>query len=102
MTGAILALDVSKTATGWAYGAPGEVPTSGVHRLGADGATEDEVWRNGLVWLNTQMQVLNPDIVAIEAAWDAHHPKETAERQSEQRQVAAQPPAEANPKPVDE
>lgn len=69
---AILALDVSKSATGWAYGAPGEVPTSGVYRLGAAGATEDEVWRNGLVWLNTQMQVMNPDIVAIEAAWEGN------------------------------
>lgn len=64
----ILALDVSKAACGWAYGWPGDPPTSGVMQLGKPGAVEDEVWRNALVWLNTQMAVMNPDVVAIEAA----------------------------------
>lgn len=63
----ILALDVSVSATGWAYGAPGEVPLSGVIRFAPKGATEDEVWYAALRWMTEQMGVLNPDVVAIEA-----------------------------------
>lgn len=68
MTKSILALDISKSALGWAFGFPGDVPRSGVHQLGSVDATEDEVWRNGMVWLNQQMSVLAPDEVAMEAA----------------------------------
>lgn len=64
----ILALDVSKSACGWAFGLPNAVPVSGVQQIGRSDATEDEVWRNGMVWLNQQMTVLAPDEVAIEAA----------------------------------
>jgi hypothetical protein len=63
----ILALDVSKTNLGWAFGLPTDTPISGVHPLGRDGETEDEVFRNGLVWLTRQMSDLSPAIVAIEA-----------------------------------
>ena len=64
----ILALDVSKSACGWAFGLPGDKPLSGVQQIGKPDATEDEVWRNGMVWLSQQMAALNPDEVAIEAA----------------------------------
>lgn len=64
----ILALDVSKSACGWAFGLPGDKPLSGVQQIGKPDATEDEVWRNGMVWLSQHMTALNPDEVAIEAA----------------------------------
>lgn len=64
----ILALDISKSALGWAFGEPGGKPISGVHQLGSVDATEDDVWRSGMVWLNTQMSVLQPGEVAMEAA----------------------------------
>jgi hypothetical protein len=63
----ILALDVSKSNLGWAFGLPTDKPVSGVEQLGREGDTEDEVFRNGLVWLTRQMGALNPAIVAIEA-----------------------------------
>lgn len=64
----ILALDVSKSATGWAFGLPGDKPVSGVQPFGSTGATDDDVWRTAMVWLSRQMDALNPGIVAIEAA----------------------------------
>lgn len=64
----ILALDVSKTATGWAFGLPGEVPTSGIATFGSPTHTDDEVWRNGMVWLNERISFFQPKIIAIEAA----------------------------------
>jgi hypothetical protein len=64
----ILALDISKSALGWAFGTPGDVPISGVHQVGKVDATDDEVWRNGMVWLNQHMSLLNPGEVAMEAA----------------------------------
>lgn len=64
----ILALDVSKSACGWAFGFPGDVPTSGIVRFGAPGGTEDEAWVDALKWANLNIAVMAPDIVAIEAA----------------------------------
>ncbi|WDR03648.1 hypothetical protein PSQ19_06140 [Devosia algicola] len=63
----ILALDVSATATGWAYGLPGDLPISGVERFGREGSTADETFVRAVVWLNGQLSVLNPAIVAMEA-----------------------------------
>lgn len=63
----ILALDVSASATGWAYGLPGDKPISGVERFGREGSTPDETFVRAVVWLNAQLTVLAPDIVAIEA-----------------------------------
>jgi Holliday junction resolvasome RuvABC endonuclease subunit len=63
----ILALDVSKNGCGWAFGLPGDKPISGVVKLAKDGDTDDEVFRNGIVWLTQQMNALSPAIVAIEA-----------------------------------
>lgn len=64
----LLALDVSSVATGWAFGRPGDVPVSGVHRFASKGATPDEIWLAALRWMTDQMNVRNPDVVAIEAA----------------------------------
>ncbi len=64
----ILALDVSKSGTGWAFGLPAERPMSGLTKFGSASHTDDEVWRTAMVWLNGQMQTLQPAIVAIEAA----------------------------------
>lgn len=63
----ILALDVSSTITGWAFGLPNEKPISGIDRWKRAGDTEDEVFRRGMVWLHRQIGVLRPAIVAIEA-----------------------------------
>lgn len=62
----ILALDIA-TVTGWGFGYPDAVPTSGYVRFADKGATEDEVWFAGLRWLNDQITVLNPGIVVMEA-----------------------------------
>jgi hypothetical protein len=64
----ILALDVSKSNTGWAFGLPGDKPTSGVERFGVAGSTDDDTWRAAMVWLSRHMDALQPGIVAIEAA----------------------------------
>lgn len=64
----ILALDISKSACGWAFGYPDAVPTSGVVRFGKPGGTEDEAWAESLKWASMQIGVMVPDIVAIEAA----------------------------------
>ena len=64
----ILALDVSKSATGYAFGFPGDKPISGVERFGTADSTEDETWATALKWLTRLMDDLKPDIVAIEAA----------------------------------
>ena len=66
-TTSILALDVSAKACGWAFGWPGDVPSSGVVRFSVDGGTEDEAWARCLPWINDQISVLSPTIVAIEA-----------------------------------
>lgn len=63
----VLALDVSKSNLGWACGLPSDDPISGVEPLGREGDTEDEVFCRGLIWLNRQMGLLAPAIVAIEA-----------------------------------
>lgn len=60
-------MDVSARCTGWAYGFPGDVPTSGYVSWQRDGDTEDDVFRRALVWLNSQMVAMSPEIVAIEA-----------------------------------
>jgi len=64
---AILALDVSASITGWAYGFPGDLPTSGYVSWRRDGDTEDDVFRRGANWLHMQMMAMSPGIVAIEA-----------------------------------
>ena len=63
----ILALDCSAKATGWAFGLPGDKPISGVERFTRDGDTPDDAFVRAVVWLNAQMTVLSPAIVAIEA-----------------------------------
>jgi hypothetical protein len=63
----ILALDVSGKCTGWCFGIPGDTPISGFVEWRKDDAPEDEVFMRGMTWLNDQMRVLNPAIVAIEA-----------------------------------
>ena len=64
----VLALDVSKTGCGWAFGLPCDKPLSGVISLGGVNDTEDEVWRAAMIWLNQHMTLLQPGEVAIEAA----------------------------------
>lgn len=63
----ILALDVSSRACGWAFGFPGDKPICGVERFGREGDTPDETFVRAVVWLNSQMTVLSPGLVAIEA-----------------------------------
>jgi hypothetical protein len=64
----VLALDVSKSACGWAFGYPDAKPSSGVVQFGKPGATDDETWVAALKWMNLNLQAMSPDIVAIEAA----------------------------------
>lgn len=63
----ILALDVSASCTGWAFGSPDARPISGIVKFAKDGATEDEVYLSAMIWTHRQMAALGPDIVAIEA-----------------------------------
>lgn len=67
MTKALLALDVA-TTTGFAFGRIGERPTvSGAIRFGATGACDEDVWFAALKWITDQINVLDPELVAIEA-----------------------------------
>lgn len=71
----ILALDLSKSQTGYAYGRPDETPRSGSVQFGKAANTEAEVGAKALVWFNTDMPIIVggiPDVVAIEAAWEGH------------------------------
>jgi crossover junction endodeoxyribonuclease RuvC len=71
----ILALDLSKTSTGFAYGFPNEQPRSGSVRFGTPQHSEAEVGAKALVWLTTELPAMAgymPDIVAIEAAWEGN------------------------------
>lgn len=71
----ILALDLSKSSTGYAYGLPSETPRSGSVQFGTPANTEAEVGAKALVWLTRDMPVIVggiPDIVAIEAAWEGN------------------------------
>jgi len=71
----ILALDLSKASTGFAYGRPDEQPRSGSVQFGKPMNTEAEVGAKALVWLTRDMPIIIggiPDVVAIEAAWEGH------------------------------
>lgn len=71
----ILALDLSKASTGFAYGLPDEKPRSGSVQFGTPQHTAADVGAKALVWLTRDMPVIVggiPEIVAIEAAWDGN------------------------------
>lgn len=71
----ILALDLSKSSTGYAYGRPDEKPRSGSVRFGTPHHTDADVGAKALVWLTKEMPVIVggiPDVVAIEAAWEGN------------------------------
>jgi hypothetical protein len=71
----VLALDLSKSSTGFAYGYPNEKPRSGSVQFGTPQHTQAEVGAKALVWLTKDMPVIVggiPDIVAIEAAWEGN------------------------------
>lgn len=75
MTKSILALDVSKTSTGFAWGFPNETPRSGSVRFGTPQHSEAEVGAKALIWLSKDMPEIVgyvPDLVAIEAAWEGN------------------------------
>lgn len=61
----ILALDVSKTATAFAFGRPDQEPVTGLQ--GFTQTTPDAVWLKASAWISDQLKVFAPDIVAIEA-----------------------------------
>jgi hypothetical protein len=64
----VLALDVSKRATGWAFGPVGSKPESGELRFAPPSSSDDVVWFEAFKWANEQMTSREPDLVAIEAA----------------------------------
>lgn len=71
----ILALDLSKSSTGFAYGRPDERPRSGSVQFGTAQHTDADVGAKAIVWLTRDMPVIVggiPDIVAIEAAWEGN------------------------------
>jgi hypothetical protein len=71
----ILALDLSKSSTGFAYGFPSETPRSGSVQFGTPQHSEAEVGAKALVWLSKTMpEIIGyvPDIIAIEAAWEGN------------------------------
>lgn len=63
----VFALDASATSTGWGFGSTDARPVGAVHRFAPKGAPADEVWAKATIWMNEQMKVLQPDVVAIEA-----------------------------------
>lgn len=65
----ILALDLSKKSTGYAFGRVGEVPRSGAVSLGSERSTQAEIGRSLLKWMTGFMSIEQFDRVAIEAAW---------------------------------
>lgn len=71
----ILALDLSKSSTGFAYGRPDEKPRSGSVQFGTAQHTDADVGAKAIVWLSKDMPVILggvPDVVAIEAAWEGN------------------------------
>ena len=71
----ILALDLSKSSTGFAYGRPDEKPRSGSVQFGTAKHTDADVGAKAMVWLSVDMPIIVggiPDIVAIEAAWEGN------------------------------
>ena len=71
----ILALDLSKSSTGFAYGRPDEKPSSGSVQFGTPQHTDADVGAKAMKWLGQDVPVLVggvPDLVAIEAAWEGN------------------------------
>lgn len=65
----LLALDLA-TTTGWAFGSVergGRPRLANTIRFTGKGACDEDVWFEALKWLIDQMNVLGPDVVAIEA-----------------------------------
>lgn len=60
----ILALDVSKRGTGFAFGRPDQKPVTGI--VVFPGLSSEEVWRNASIWINGQLKVFDPDELGIE------------------------------------
>lgn len=61
----ILALDVSKAATAFAFGRPDQHPVTGLQTFAQ--TSPDAVWLKASAWISEQLKVFSPDIVAIEA-----------------------------------
>lgn len=61
----ILALDVSKAATAFAFGRPDQVPVTGLQSFVA--SSSDSTWLKASSWISETLKVFRPDIVAIEA-----------------------------------
>lgn len=76
----ILALDVSKSACGWAFGLPADTPLSGVVSLGEPHHHYGRVAANASRWLLDMCTMHKPEIIALEAAWmgNGGHSAETA------------------------
>lgn len=76
----ILALDVSKSACGWAFGSPDATPLSGVVRFGEPHHHYGRVAAMASRWLLDMCAMHSPDIIALEAAWmgNGGHSAETA------------------------
>lgn len=71
----VLALDLSKDSTGYAFGYPNETPRSGSVRFGLPQHSEGEVGGKALVWMTKELPLIAgymPEVVAIEAAWESH------------------------------
>lgn len=65
----VLALDVSKSACGWAFGMPGETPMSGVVRFGEPHHYYGKVATTASRWLLDFCSLHKPGIIALESAW---------------------------------
>lgn len=60
----VLALDLSKTSTGFAFGRPDQTPQTGV--VAFKGDCNAEVWANVATWMSNTLKVMQPDELAIE------------------------------------
>lgn len=68
----ILALDIA-TRSGWAFGRPGEIPSSGSIRLAPSGSSNGAIGRGMLRWLTDFITVNNPDMIYYEVPLDPRH-----------------------------
>lgn len=68
----ILALDIA-TQTGWAYGAPGEVPRAGTIVFGGQGSSLGKAGRGMMRWFSDFLKLFPTDTIYFEAPFDPRH-----------------------------
>lgn len=66
MTAPVLALDLA-SVSGWACGAPGEIPAHGSIRFASPGASHEAVFANATIWMHEKLTKYIPGLIVWEA-----------------------------------